>query len=95
MKEYDFESIKQKMLEDKDFKKEYDALETEFTIAKELIGLRIKKNLTQQQLAVMTKTSQSAIARLESGRYKTLTLSFLNRVAEAVGAKVELHLKAE
>jgi predicted transcriptional regulator len=81
-----------KQLKDPEFKKEYDALEPEFALARELIGARAKAKLSQAQVAKRMGTSQSAVARLESGR--TPSLTSLRRYAKAVGRKVEIKLKA-
>ncbi len=70
-----------------------DALEEEFEIAKQVIDLRLKKGLTQKELAEKVNTSQSCIARLESGTYRNLSLSFLRRVGEALG--YQPHVKFE
>ena len=53
----------------------------------------LKQGLTQKELAQKVNTSQSCIARLESGTYRNLTLSFLRRVGEALG--VQPHVKFE
>lgn len=68
-------------------------LEEEFLIAKEVIRLRLEANLTQKELAEKIGTSQPAIARLESGSYKNLSLSFLNRVGRALGTVPVLYFK--
>ncbi|MGA2851150.1 MAG: helix-turn-helix transcriptional regulator [Terracidiphilus sp.] len=80
-------------LQDPEVKREYDALEQEFAIASELIRARARAGLSQAELAERMGTSQSAIARLESGR--TLpSAKTLIRFAEATGSKVELRLSA-
>ena len=84
------EAWKRKMLKNPAFKKEYDALADEFALAGELIGARAKAKLTQAQVAHRMGTSQSAVARLESGR--TPSLSSLRKYAHAVGRKVEIKL---
>ncbi|TGK19441.1 helix-turn-helix domain-containing protein [Leptospira stimsonii] len=91
----DFNSLLNKELKNKDFKKEYDALSNEFTLAKEIIKLRKKRNLTQKALAEKIGTSQPAIARIESGNYKNLSLSFINRLAKALDAEPVIHLKSK
>jgi ribosome-binding protein aMBF1 (putative translation factor) len=88
-----FEVFKARMLANPEVKREYDALEQEFAIASELIRARARAGLSQAELAERMGTSQSAIARLESGR--TLpSAKTLIRFAEATGSKVELRLSA-
>ena len=80
-------------LTDPEVKREFDALEAEFAISAELIRARLRAGLSQAELAERMGTSQSAIARLESGR--TLpSAKTLIRFAEATGSKVELRLTA-
>jgi predicted transcriptional regulator len=93
MKAMPFDRFREEQLKKGELRKEYDALEREFALAKEIIELRRRQNLTQKQLAERIGTSQPAIARLESGSYENLSLSFLRRVAEALGAIPEIHLK--
>jgi ribosome-binding protein aMBF1 (putative translation factor) len=93
MKVHDYDAMLQEALKDPAFRKEYNELEEEFEVAKQVIGLRLKKGLTQKELAEKVNTSQSCIARLESGTYKNLSLSFLRRVGEALG--VQPHVKFE
>ena len=87
------EDLLSKELKDPAFKQEFDSLEEEFILAKEVILLRKTNNLTQKELAKLAGTSQPAIARLESGSYKNLSLSFIRKVAEALGAIPEIHLR--
>ncbi len=82
-----------KQFKNKEFKKEYDELEDEFEIAKEIITLRKNAALTQKQLAELAGTSQPAIARLESGNYKNISLSFLRKIGKALNATPEIHFK--
>jgi transcriptional regulator with XRE-family HTH domain len=59
--------------------------------AHQVARLRILRGLTQEQLAELVGTKQPGIARLESGA-STPTLSFLGKVAEALGARLEVRL---
>jgi DNA-binding Xre family transcriptional regulator len=86
-------TLLKKQLTDKSFKKEYELLEEDFLIAKQIIKLRLEAKLTQKELAAKVGTSQPAIARLESGVYKNLSLSFLNKVGKALGSVPVLYFK--
>ncbi len=93
MKVTRYEDFRKQQLKNPKVRKEYEALEGEFALAKEIIELRIRKKLTQKQLALQIGTSQPAIARIESGSYQNVSLSFLRRVANALGAVPEIHLR--
>jgi ribosome-binding protein aMBF1 (putative translation factor) len=77
------------MRDDPEYRAEYVALEEEFSLASALIEARGRAGLTQEQLAQRMKTTQAAIARLESGRFKPSTRT-LERFAEATGTKLKI-----
>jgi transcriptional regulator with XRE-family HTH domain len=81
--------VTKKWLKDPEFKAGYDALEEEFAIASVLIEARIRANLTQDELAAKMGTSQSTIARLESGKAAP-SLSTLRRLAKATGSRLAI-----
>jgi ribosome-binding protein aMBF1 (putative translation factor) len=88
-----YEVFKARMLANPDVKREYDALAPAFEIAAELLRARKRTGLSQAELAERMGTSQSAIARMESGEALPSTKSLL-RFAEATGSKIELRLSA-
>lgn len=92
-KAYNFEGLLEDELKDSEFREAYEALEGEFFLAKEVMMLRKEKNLSQKDLAEMAGTSQPAIARLESGRYSNVSLSFLRKIGKALDAVPEIHFK--
>lgn len=74
-------------LKEAEFLAAAEELEPGYQVAR----LRILRGLTQAQLAEMVGTRQPSIARLENG--STIpSLSFLNKVATALNAKIELRL---
>jgi len=87
MKTTHFDDLLAENLKEEDFKKEYDALEEEFDVAKKIIHLRLTAGMTQKELARQAHTSQAAISRLESGTYRNVSLSFLRRVGVVLGVK--------
>ncbi len=93
MKSQSLKSLLQTELEDPAFRKEYDALAGEFAVAREIIRLRQARGWTQKELAEHAHTSQPAIARLESGSYRNLSLSFLRKIGDALGAVPVVHME--
>ncbi|MBF0624543.1 MAG: helix-turn-helix transcriptional regulator [Magnetococcales bacterium] len=85
-----FEESRNKWFQNPHFVKEYEALEPEFRLARELIQARVHAGLTQQEVAERMGTSQSTVARLERGHKPSL--NSLERYAAAVGSKVEICL---
>ena len=87
MKTTNFDDLLAENLNGEDFKKEYEALEEEFDVAKKIIHLRLTAGMTQKELALQAHTSQAAISRLESGTYRNVSLAFLRRVGAVLGVK--------
>ena len=81
--------LHKKWLKDPKYRREYDALEEEFEIAKAITAARAHAGLTQEELASRMGTSQSAIARLESGRSKPSTAT-LAKLAAATGTHLKI-----
>ncbi len=86
-----FDRLKKKMLADPAARAEYESLGPEFEIASTLITARRRAKLTQEQLAERMNTTQSAIARMESGRH-TASMTSTRRYAEATGSRVSVWL---
>jgi len=77
----------EQQLDDPDFRAEYEALEPAFQIAR----LRMKRGLTQQELAERIGTQQPSIARIESGRFRP-SMAMLERIASALDADLRVTL---
>jgi len=71
------------------YRKAYEALEREFSLASAMIRARANAGLTQTQLARRMRTTQAVIARLESGRVKPSTRT-LERFAAATGMRLKI-----
>ncbi len=76
-------------LKDPAHKAAYDALEDEFALAGALIEARSKADMTQEQVAEAMGTTQTVIARLESGRTMPSTRT-LERFAKATGTRLRI-----
>jgi transcriptional regulator with XRE-family HTH domain len=63
-------------------------------VAQALFRERTKRGLTQQKLADLVGMRQPAIARLEDADYGGRTLSTIEKIARALGMRVEVRLVA-
>lgn len=86
-----FEEIKEKLLQEEEFKYEYEKLKPRYEIISQLIEARSEKNITQEELAKMVGTQKSNISRLESGTYNP-SLDFLIKVAKCLGKEIKITL---
>ena len=84
--------IKKRWMKEPGFTEGYGALEDELALASTLITARMNAKLSQAQLATRMGTSQSTVARLESGSAKP-SLSTLQRFAKATGTRVRVSLE--
>lgn len=81
--------LEKKWMKDPAFVKAYDDLEEEFSVIFAVMEARAKAGLSQAQLARKMKTTQSAIARLESGKAHPSTRT-LWKLAAATGTKLKI-----
>ena len=81
------------MLADREVRDAYETMADEFGLARELIAARVRAGLTQAELAERMGTTQSVVARLESGA-RLPSVKTLLRFAEATGARAIIKLLA-
>ena len=84
--------LRTKALGNAEVKAEFDQLADEFSMARELIAARSRAGLTQGEVAERMGTTQSVVARLESGR-RAPSMRTVQRYAQAVGARAVVHLE--
>jgi len=73
------------------FQEAWDEVEPEYQLATQIIGLRKKLNITQQELARRMQTSQSAVSRLESG--DNVSLKIIKKAAKSLNCKPKIYLE--
>ena len=81
--------LHKKWSEDPEYRKAYDQLGPEFEISRSLIEARTRAKLTQAELAQRMNTTQSAVARLESGRTRPSTRT-LQKIARATRTRLRI-----
>lgn len=87
-----FAEHKKKLLADLEVKKHYDELEPEYQLIRTIIDKRLKKKMSQAQLAKKVGTRQSAISRLESGESNP-SFKFLQKVARALDSGLHISFR--
>jgi len=84
-----FSELKRGMLRDPKVKQAYDDLQLKYDIICAVLDARAKKGLTQAELAKRVGTTQSAIARFESGAGNP-TLSFVQKITRALDTEIKI-----
>lgn len=85
--------LRKELLKNAEFKKEYDDNKPYYEIAKLIVGVRLKANLTQKELAEKIGTTQSRISAWENGKTKGMKIETLNKILEATNNKLILGAK--
>lgn len=84
-----WDSVRTEVLATPAVKAEYNALESEFSIASQVIALRATTGLTQREFAERLGMKQPQLARIESGK-QIPKLETLAKLAAAAGYKIEV-----
>lgn len=87
-----YDLLRKKLLSDPEVLKEYEAHKAEFEIARALIKARLASKMTQSEVAKRMHTSQSQIARLESGAHFP-SMQTIHKYAQAINHKISLEIK--
>ena len=85
--------LRARALERAEVKTQFEQFGDEYGLLDEFLKARSEQGLTQAQVAEKIGTTQSAVARMESGKGKhSPSLATLSRYAEALGCKLEVKL---
>ncbi len=79
---------------DPDYVAAYEAIEDEFAVASALIKARADAEMTQEQVAQAMGTTQTVIARMESGKTMPSTRT-LERFAKATHTRLRISFEPE
>jgi DNA-binding XRE family transcriptional regulator len=82
--------LKENLENDPEFKKIWEENTERRELVKKIIALRIQGRLSQKELAEKIGTNQSAISRLEGGKYNP-SVDFLMRIGKALNKKVVIN----
>ncbi len=85
------QKLKKKALSNPKVKAEYLELESEFNLIDQLLSMRTRAGLTQEQVAERMKTQKSNTSRLEKGNSNP-SWATLSKYAHACGFELSLKL---
>ena len=88
----DFSDYLKQQLKDKGIRKHYDSYGRQLEVAYEILQLRKKANISQKELANKIGTTQSNIARMETGR-QNFTVETLEKVARTFNKNLQISIK--
>lgn len=87
-----YASVKRELFNnDKMLKSKYDELEPRYELISKAINARLKKKMTQEEVAQRMGTTKSSISRFESGDYNP-TVDFLIRLSSALGKTLKINM---
>ena len=87
-----YEKYKEELMQDPEFRAEYDKTRAEFEIMHALIDARISSNMTQKELAIKSGVRQSNISRIENGTCSP-TVATLQALAKGLGKQLIIAFK--
>lgn len=86
---YTLEDHLKELMKNPRFRKEWEDSEIEYQLGRKLIEARLKRNLSQRDLAEKAQTTQAVISRVESMNANP-SLNLLKRLANALGVKLKI-----
>jgi len=93
MKRNTYEEHVKKLLKNKGVQREYEKILPEYELARSIIEQRLRKKMTQEQVARKTGMPQSTISRIEGLTHGLPKLSTIKKIAKALDAKVVIKLE--
>lgn len=89
MKVYTLQDHIKESLKDPEFKEAWENSEAEYQVSRALITARIKRKISQEELAKKANTTQAVISRLENMTANP-SVGLLQKVAQALNLKLKL-----
>jgi transcriptional regulator with XRE-family HTH domain len=88
-----YKEHRKELLKDKAVREEYEKLLPEYGLAKSIIEQRLRKKMTQEDIAHKAGIPQSTVSRIERLTHGLPKLSTLKKIAEALDAKLVIKLE--
>ena len=87
-----YQKLKDELMQDPEFRAEYEKTRPEFELMRALVDARINSNMTQKELSDKSGVRQSNISRIENGTCSP-TVATLQALAEGLGKQLVISFK--
>lgn len=88
-----YKEHRKELLKDNAVKEEYEKLLPEYGLAKSIIEYRLRKKMTQEDIAHKAGIPQSTVSRIERLTHGLPKLATLKKIAEALDVKLVIKLE--
>lgn len=90
----DYKNHRKELLKDKAVKAELDTLQPERELARSIVEQRLKRKMTQAEVAHKAGMPQSTIARIEGLTHGVPRISTLIKIADALDARLVVRIES-
>lgn len=90
-----YKTHRKELLKDKAVKEEYERLLPEYELIRSIVEQRIKKKMSQKEIAIKAGIPQSTIARIEKLSHGLPKLTTLKKIADALDSRLIIKLQAK
>lgn len=91
----DWKKYKKELLKNPKVRNEYEKLKPEFNLASSIIETRLKKKMTQEEVASKAGIPQSTVARIEGLTHGIPKISTLQKIANALDARLIVKIESK
>ena len=91
----DYKAHRKELLSNKAVRREYDKLLPEYELVRSIIAQRVRKKMSQKEIAVKAGVPQSTIARIENLTHGLPKLTTLKKIADALDSTLIIKLQAK
>ncbi|MEK6656519.1 MAG: helix-turn-helix transcriptional regulator [Nitrospirota bacterium] len=91
----DWKKYKKELLKNPKVRDEYEKLKPEFNLVSSIIETRLKKKMTQEEVASKAGIPQSTVARIEGLTHGIPKLSTLQKIANALDARLVVKIESK
>jgi transcriptional regulator with XRE-family HTH domain len=88
-----YKEHRRELLKDAKVREEFEKLRPECELAKSIIEARLKKKMTQDDVAKQSGMPQSTVSRIEGLTHGLPKLSTLQKIADALDARLVIRLE--